>query len=201
MRDRILESDRADSSTTGTILMVATAVLVAGVLGTAVLDVAGVLEEPAPEVAVDAEFEARDTVDPHWVFEITHEAGDTVDADELTIRLVDNFGGTAERTYPRTFASGETIQAGLWGSPSRASGANCLAGPNMPNGNNDQLDGFNDPKHASIVRVVVVHEPSNSVMDRHTIELGEMPRRFTGQERHYIVDGSKQSYNCGDVTF
>lgn len=189
-------TDRGASSTVGTILMVATALIAATTLGLAAFGIADELDQPAPEVAVDAEFEVREPLDPHWIFEITHKAGDTVSAGELRIRLVDNFGNRAERVYPRQFDAGDTIRVGLWGSPGRAgkSGVDCTARPRSASGaGNDQLVGGNPV--ATTVRVAVVHEPSESVMDRVTVDLGDFPRRFGTR----LIDGSKPSIGCNDV--
>jgi hypothetical protein len=182
--------------------MVATAFVVAGTLSVAAFDVADEVREPAPEVAVDASFVARDDVDPHWVFRITHEAGDNLGAGDLRIRLVDDRGGSATGVYPERVTAGQTIRVGLWGSPSRASGGDCLVDPvAAPGAGDNQLDGFGDPASASTVRVVAVHEPSGAVMDETVVDLSEMPRRFDGPERHYLADGSEPSFGCEDVTF
>lgn len=194
-----MTTGRAVSPVIGIIFMVAVTVIVAGTASVSFLIFAQELEEPAPTVVADAEFEAREEVEPHWRFTITHRGGDNIDVGNLEIKLVDNFGGKAKRVYPQSFSVGQTIRLGLWGSPDRANETSCVRLPETaPGVTNDQLDGYRDSKYATEVRVVVVHQPSNSVMDQVTVDLSEMPRRFTGNERLFLIDGSKPSFGCDD---
>lgn len=175
--------------------MVALTIVVGGVLGVFVIDLVEDLDDPAPKVAVEASFDARGPLDPHWIFTIRHVSGNTIDAGELELRLVDDFGNKASATHPESFSAGQEIRMGLWGSPNRAdnSGMDCTQKPiDPPGANNDQLVGASPP--AENVDIVVVHQPSNSVMDRVEVDLGEYPNRYGTR----LLDGSKPSFNCND---
>lgn len=199
MADSFLSSDSAATPVVGIILIVAIAVILAASILVFVLDFTEDVDESAPAVSVEAEFDARDDVDPHWIFTIRHTNGDNIDPGELKIRLVDDTGGRAERVYPNAFTAGTEIRMQLWGSPSRADTSSCILPPETaPGVVNDQLDGWEEPAHASEVTVVAIHEPSNSVMDIVTVDLSEEPDRFTGDKRTYLIDGSKPSFGCDD---
>jgi len=195
------EPSRAASPVVGVILMVAVVVLLAAVLGASVFGLADTTQ-PTPTVIAEASFEARDDLDPHWVFTLEHVGGDSVPAAELTVRLIgEPVGGTAENSYPESFAVGDRFRVGLWGSPSRVDESTCTVPPgDGPSGNN-QLDGFEDAEHDERVRVVLIHEPSGAVMERVTVDLSGERRRFTGDERHFLLDGSVPSFDCADATF
>ena len=194
-----MPNGRAVSPVVAVILMVAVTVILAGTVSVFALGFIEDIREPSPTLAVEAEFEAREDIEPHWRFTITHISGDNIDAENLEIRLVDNLGGKAERVYPRSFSVGKTIRMGLWGSPNRANETSCVSLPETaPGVTNDQLDGYRDSKHANEVRVVVVHQPSRSVMDQVTVDLSQMPRRFTGDNRLFLIDGSRPSFGCDD---
>jgi hypothetical protein len=184
-----------------TVLLVAVVSLVAATVSAQTLGLTDELREPGPTVGVEAEFEARDSLEPVWVFTLTHVAGDVVEPGELTVRLSGDYGGTAENTYTRSFAAGDDLRVGLWGSPSRASNVDCEVAPGSgpPGAGDNQLDGYNTAGAAdSEVRITVVHNSSGRVMDRLTVDLSEQPRRFGGAQRHYVVDGSRPSFNCED---
>ncbi|MEZ3143798.1 type IV pilin [Halobaculum sp. MBLA0143] len=200
MDERQSRETRAVSPVIGVILLVAIVVILAAVLGAAVFGLADTTQ-PTPTVIAEASFEARESVDPHWVFRLEHVGGDGISAGELTVRLVgEPGGGTAEATYPMSFGVGDTLQVGLWGSPSRASNVDCTAEPGdgPPGAGNNQLDGYRDPAHDETVRIVLIHEPSRAVVERLTVDLGAEDRRFTGDERHFLVDGAVPSFGCDD---
>jgi flagellin-like protein len=191
-------ADRSESSVVGIILIVAVTIILAAVISVFVLDLGEELNDPQPTLVIDASFDAREPIDPHWVFTVRHVSGDTIEANELTLKLVDNFGNEATRTYPDTFTAGDTIRMGLWGSPSRAGnlGMGCTLEPDAPSGaGNDQLVG-GSPLSTSVT-VVAVHEPSNSLMDEVEVDLGEYPDRYGTR----LLDDSDPSFDCNDYAF
>jgi len=191
---------RAVSPVIGVILLVAVVVILAAVLGGAVFGLADTTQ-PTPTVIAEASFEARESLEPVWVFRLEHVGGDSVAAGDLVVRLVgEPGGGTADAAYPAAFETGDALRVGLWGSPSRASSVDCTAQPGdgAPGAGDNQLDGYNDPAHDERVRIVLIHEPSRAVMERLTVDLGTQDRRFTGDERHYLADGATPSFGCGD---
>lgn len=193
------DRSRAVSSVIGDVLLVAIVVILGATISVVALGFAEEARDPGPQVGVESTFLASDTVDPHWQFNITHVAGDTIDPGELKIRLTDDYGGgnRAEVVYPETFTAGDTIRVGLWGSPNRADDGTCLVAPDGES--NDQLDGFGDSRYATEVAIDVIHKPSNTLMDTVTIDLSEMPRRFDGDERHFLIDGVRPSIGCEAV--
>ncbi len=189
-------SDRGISPVIGTVLMVGVVVVLAAFVGVAVFVFGEDTEEPAPTVSLDTTFEATEEVDPHWQFRVTHESGDPIATGELLVRFVDTpRNNRAEVRYPGQFGAGDQFRAELWGDPSRVNGGNCLAGPEPSS--NDQLDGFGTAgEFATSVDVLVIHEPSNTVLSEETFDLREEPERWTGPQRHYLVDGVTPSIDC-----
>jgi flagellin-like protein len=193
-------SERSISPVIGTILLVAIVVVLAALVGTAALGFGEETDEPDPTLSIDSAFEATDEVDPHWRFTITHQSGDNIPPDELKIRLTDDRGGSATTVYPEEFTAEDEIRVELWGGPSRADESSCLVPPKAaPDAGNNQLDGNEDSAHATSVDIVVIHEPSNTLMDEVSVDFTEVDRGFTGDGRHYIADGSRASINCEDV--
>lgn len=187
---------RSQSSVMGVILMTAVTLVVGVVLITLGLGFSEQLNDPQPELSVEASFDARADLDPHWTFSIRHVSGDNIEPGELEFRLVDQYDSEAAATYPEAFTAGDTIRMGLWGSPNRASktGVDCTLDPEDPPGaTNDQLVDVDPP--AETVEVVVVHKPTNSLLDRVEVDLGEYPDRFGTR----LLDGSKASFDCNDV--
>ncbi len=196
-RDRRLRAgERSISPVIGVVLMVAIVVVLSALVSAALFGFGA--DEPAPTISVDTGFVATSEVDPHWQFTVTHASGGTVGADELLVRFVDApRGNTAEVRYPEQFGSGDQFRAELWGDAGRVSGGSCLSGPEP--GSSDQLAGFtNSGQHATAVDVLVIHEPSNTVLVDETVDLGAQPERWTGDERHYLVDGAVPSIDCPD---
>ncbi|QPV61253.1 type IV pilin N-terminal domain-containing protein [Halosimplex litoreum] len=89
-----LADDRGVSSVVGTVLLVAIAVVLAGVVATMAIGFEGELDEPAPAGAFDREYVAtgQDNTDHRPYVKITHEIGRTVDADDVIIK--DESGNT-----------------------------------------------------------------------------------------------------------
>ena len=90
--------DRAVSPVIGVILMVAITVILAAVIGTFVLDLGQELgdDETAPQLAVDADVhseltmeEEMDDGDSMGFATISHDTGDSLDEDDITIQVVD----------------------------------------------------------------------------------------------------------------
>ncbi len=195
-------ADRSVSPAIAVILLVAIVVVLAAALTASLSGLAGDVSQPTPTVIAEAEFEARDSLEPVWIFRIEHVGGDSVAAGELTVRLIGSpDGGTAENTYTSSFETGDTLRVGLWGSPGRAKKVDCevLPGAGPPGAGNNQLAGFNNGnQYDTSVRVILIHESSDAVMERLTVNLSQMPRRFEGSKRHYLLDGSEPSFNCED---
>ena len=187
---------RSQSDVIGVLLITAVAVILGATVAVVALDIGEELNQPQPEVSVEASFEAREELDPHWTFTIRHVSGDNIDGGELKLRLVDGFGNESVGTYPGSFTAGDTIRMGLWGSPDRAdlTGVNCARKPEeAPGYSNQQLVDVDPP--ADKVDVVVVHEPTNAVMDRVEVDLGEYPGRYGTR----LLDKSGPSFDCNDV--
>jgi len=108
-------------------------------------------------------------------------------------------GGTAQNTCPEAFTAGDRLRVGLCGSPSRADGQGCTTLPEAAPGYGDnQLGGFNSSEHDERVRIVSIHEPSAAVMDRITVDRSGEDRRYSGEKRTFLRDGSRPSLDCSD---
>lgn len=188
--------DRSAAPVIGIVLLVGVAIVIATVVSVVALGLGEDVDDSQPPLSVEATFDAREPLDPHWIFKIRHKTGENINEGELRIKLVDEFGNEANRTYPEPFTAGDTIRMGLWGSPNRAtkSGVDCTLNPQDPPGaNNDQLVAVSPP--AKTVNVVLVHEPSNSLLDQVEVDLGDYPDRFGTR----LLDGSNPSFDCNDV--
>jgi flagellin-like protein len=196
----LLGADRSISPVIGTVLMVGIVVVLAAFVSIAVFGIADEPGEQAPTVSLDTEFRAVSEVDPHWQLEVIHDGGDPVPSDELLVRFVDDSGSQAEVRYPERFDAGERFRTALWGKSGRADTSTCLVDPESDHPDSDQLDGFKTAdEFATSVDVLVIHEPSNTVLSEERIDLGEEPDRFTGKKRHYLVDGVVPSIGCSEV--
>jgi hypothetical protein len=162
--------------------MVGIVVVLAAFVSIAVFGIADEPGEQAPTVSLDTEFRAVSEVDPHWQLEVIHDGGDPVPSDELLVRFVDDSGSQAEVRYPERFDAGERFRTALWGKSGRADTSTCLVDPESDHPDSDQLDGFKTAdEFATSVDVLVIHEPSNTVLSEERIDLGEEPDRFTGK--------------------
>lgn len=192
------DADRGVSPVIGVVLLVAIAVALAALVGAAVIGISDEPDESAPSVVMTADFTASSDIDPHWTLAVTHESGDAVAAGDLAIRFVTDEAGATVR-YPEQFETGDRFRAELWGAPHRADTTECLANPDPDT--DDQLDGFTDAgEHDESVEVMVVHEPTNTLLHEETVDLAAESDRFDGTERHYLVDGVTPSIDCPDYT-
>lgn len=192
-------AERSVSPVVGTVLMVGIVVILAALASVAVLGFAGSAEDAGPTASLDVAFEANSDIDPHWTVNVTHEGGEPVGSDELLVRFVDDYDESqADVLYPGRLTAGDRFRAELWGDHTRASDAKCLAAPESDIA--DQLDGHTTAgQHATEVEVLLIHEPSNELLAEETVDLGEESDRFTGTQRHYLVDGVTPSVDCPNV--
>jgi flagellin-like protein len=117
MELRQLGDGRAVSPVIGVILMVAITVILAAVIGTFVLGIGGEITESPPNSNIDFAFDGDATAvgspcdltdgGTPGVLTITHEGGDTIDADRVELTTA---GGTAD--WPDCSSTGTTISAG-----------------------------------------------------------------------------------------
>ncbi len=190
--------ERAVSPVIGTVLMVAIVVALAAIAGVAVFGFSEETEDPRPAMVLDTEFTATSEFDPHWTINVTHESGDTIEPDELRVQVTDDDGSVAEVFYPEYLRAGESFSAGLWGDAARADTDSCLVDPTPQT---DQLDGWESSAHAETVDVLVIHDPSNHVLVDKQVDLSAEPNRFSGDLRHYLVDGVTPSIDCETSDF
>jgi len=192
-----LSAERSTTSSIGILLMVALTIVVGTVIGVFAIDLGESVDDSAPEIAVEVSFDDRKPLDPHWIFTITHASGDTVEGGTLEFRLVDDQGNKAAGTYPESFAAGQQIRMGLWGDPSRANkpSVDCTVEPEAPASSTEgQLANGATPP-VETVDIVVVHRPTNSVVDRVEVDLSE----YENPRDTELIDGSDPSFNCNDV--
>jgi len=95
---QLFDDDRAVSPVIGVILMVAITVILAAVIGTFVLGLGDQVQSTTPQASFgfDTEYDKKDVV-------ITHEAGDTIDANNLEVKATSDFDNSN--------ASGDAVTA------------------------------------------------------------------------------------------
>jgi flagellin-like protein len=118
----ILTDDDAVSPVIGVILMVAITVILAAVIGTFVLGLGGSVQQTAPQASFTFDFDQSGTssdfsTNPSGSSEgtltITHDGGDSVEADRVSVAGSSVEGSTVSVTGGSApFSSGDTISAG-----------------------------------------------------------------------------------------
>ena len=101
----LFTDDSAVSPVIGVILMVAITVILAAVIGSFVLNLGGSLQQTAPQASFGFDYDT----DGDGNVTITHESGDSIEADRLTT------AGMANESVPWTNTSlseGDTVSAG-----------------------------------------------------------------------------------------
>jgi len=98
--NKLFDDDRAVSPVIGVILMVAITVILAAVIGTFVLGLGDQLQATAPQASFgfDTEHDKHDVV-------ITHESGDSIDANNLLVKATESFD---DRNTTTSSVSGES---------------------------------------------------------------------------------------------
>jgi flagellin-like protein len=107
--DSYRRDDRGVSSVVGTVLLVAIAVVLAGVIATMAIGFEAELDEPAPAGAFDREYVAtgEGNTDNRPYVKITHEIGRTVDAENVVIK--DESGNTIR--WSEVWTGGPQVKA------------------------------------------------------------------------------------------
>jgi len=95
------ETDRAVSPVIGVILMVAITVILAAVIGAFVLGLGNDVSETVPNAQFDVEFDGSDAV-------ITHEGGDNVDNDSISVQ-VDGSSSSVTQFTEDTISAGTQV--------------------------------------------------------------------------------------------
>jgi len=91
---KLFDDDRAVSPVIGVILMVAITVILAAVIGTFVLGLGDQVQSTTPQASF-----GFDTSDSKEVVTITHESGDTIDANNLQVKAGITFNDTDDGTF------------------------------------------------------------------------------------------------------
>ncbi|MFD1597629.1 type IV pilin [Halobellus rarus] len=124
---QLFKDEKAVSPVIGVILMVAITVILAAVIGTFVLNLGQGLNQSAPQASFGFDY-ANDSVD------VTHESGDTIDAERLNVTssvaltattpFADSVGAGDTATYELDSGewSGETVRV-VWESQDGSSSA------------------------------------------------------------------------------
>jgi len=119
---KLFDDDRAVSPVIGVILMVAITVILAAVIGTFVLGLGDQLQATTPQASF-----GFDTSDSKTVVTITHESGDTIDANNLEVKAATTFNDTDDGTF-------ETGNSATWnqltGDDSVSAGSTASIGAN-----------------------------------------------------------------------
>jgi len=102
---QLFSDDSAVSPVIGVILMVAITVILAAVIGSFVLNLGGSLQQSAPQASFGFDYENG----PYNVT-ITHETGDSIEADRL--KTTGHQYSTTEWVNTSELSSGDTVSAG-----------------------------------------------------------------------------------------
>jgi flagellin-like protein len=102
---QLFADESAVSPVIGVILMVAITVILAAVIGSFVLNLGGSLQNTAPQASFAFEYDTSDDGN----VTITHQSGDSIEADRLTTTGLDN--GSVPWTNT-SLSSGESVSAG-----------------------------------------------------------------------------------------
>lgn len=114
---KLLDDDRAVSPVIGVILMVAITVILAAVIGTFVLGLGDQVSQTTPNASFGFDYDADSAADPNDELTISHNGGDTLEANEVNIIISGAEtstnhsvnGSTAWTAFPDT---GSDISAG-----------------------------------------------------------------------------------------
>ena len=101
----LFADDSAVSPVIGVILMVAITVILAAVIGSFVLNLGGSLQQTAPQASFGFDYD----IDGDGNVTITHESGDSIDADRLTTAGMENESVAWTNT---SLSEGDTVSAG-----------------------------------------------------------------------------------------
>ena len=106
---QLFKDEKAVSPVIGVILMVAITVILAAVIGTFVLNLGQGLNQSAPQASFGFDY-ANDSVD------VTHESGDTIDAERLNV--TSSVALTATTSFADSVGAGDTatyeLDSGEW---------------------------------------------------------------------------------------
>jgi flagellin-like protein len=101
----LFTDDSAVSPVIGVILMVAITVILAAVIGSFVLNLGGSLQQSAPQASFGFDYDT----DGDGNVTITHESGDSIEADRLTTAGMENASVPWTNT---SLSEGDTVSAG-----------------------------------------------------------------------------------------
>ncbi len=177
-----MQHERGVSSVVAVVLMVAVTVIMAAAVGSFVLDLAGVEQQPAPQVAnADAELQADVAGGGDQTVRITHRGGDTVTVSDLAVVVTFSDSSKHSRLTgvptPRIDATdydGDDVWDSSYGGIGGALASNEPAGSDGEWSSGEALvfriangDVSLDP--GDRVTVTVVHEPSGKVLLERTL--------------------------------
>ena len=111
--NRLLEDEQAVSPVIGVILMVAITVILAAVIGTFVLGLGDQVQSTTPSASFGFESENLGAGNTDDIVKITHESGDTIETNSLSVKIGSNtvYGaGTTDSSVSGW--TGDTVSAG-----------------------------------------------------------------------------------------
>ena len=176
--------ERAVTPTVGIVLLVAVTVILAGIIGVFAFGVVDDIGERPTFAALELTFEEEPASQPNysefrWELQLTNQAGETVDADEIVVYL-DHGDQRVTGTLNRSLRAGETVQLTVV--------HNNQAGDTIPDdvscGDVNVAcrlagDDGNFPDDDQI-RLQMIHAPSESVLYRERIDISGEYGIFNG---------------------
>lgn len=176
---------RAVSPVIGTILVVALAVIIAAAIGATAFGFTDNINEPTDRAVLELNFEEEDTQKPNyeeflWEIELTHEHGDDVDGEDITVYL-DHGPVQLVGEYDETLSAGDSVEIAVIHTDGGHEDFDC-SGENTACSLAGDEGNFPDE---DTMDLTLVHEPSDSILYEEEID-------FSGNYGIY-VDEEKRS--------
>ena len=136
---QLFADDNAVSPVIGVILMVAITVILAAVIGTFVLNLGGSVSQTTPQASFGFNYDDKATGNDD-VVSVTHETGDTIEADRLSLAATKNVDIATAQTDINTSGTSSS-ESFIESDNGFSSGTTVGAGDTVYAGGNDDLGG------------------------------------------------------------
>ncbi|MFC6824512.1 type IV pilin [Halopelagius fulvigenes] len=112
---QLFTDDSAVSPVIGVILMVAITVILAAVIGTFVLNLGGSISETSPQASFGFDYHDKDADASTYGVVVTHETGDSIDADSASLDVVASDNSLSSTTFSGQVSAGTAINSSATG--------------------------------------------------------------------------------------
>jgi len=161
---------RGVSPVIATILVVAITVVIAAAVGATAFGFSDEVEEAPDQAVLDLNFEEEDAEEPDWEeflweIELSHQGGDNVDGEDITVLLTH---GDVQLTgeYDETLTSGDQVTVSVIHTDGDREGYDCEDG-NTSCSLAGNPDNFPDDDE---MELLMIHEPSDTILYEEDID-------------------------------